>query len=447
MSIINQDIDPGKFLKKYFDNPENRIDLVEGQVLLRQYEHNKRIYYIKSGKLIGYLPDKKLEDPIFEANKGSFVGVYSYLSENHLSYSHVIATEPSEIYFCEDDPRQLEGEDANEFLSFLFKIVLIELRSRQEFAAQKAKDHHEVLNKLIKTEKLATLGQLSAGLAHELNNTIGSLNANLRQLEEDIRKLLKNTFDSGKIIYFEKGLEKGLTLTSEEVRKAKKQWPESLKLDSATIKKLSKANIPSKKIRSADEGREVANIWSLGHHIHDMNIAATQATHVVSSIKTMGVGHQCWTEDVDINQTIREALTILKSMTRTVELDVDLEENISKLEGCHGELVQVWINLLKNAVEVLHQHKISNPQLTISSMETEGELCISVKDNGPGISRNIIERIFEPSFTTKVQGISLGLGLGLTIVQRIVTEHNGEIEVKSKPGSTIFTVKLTKRGR
>jgi C4-dicarboxylate-specific signal transduction histidine kinase len=176
-----------------------------------------------------------------------------------------------------------------------------------------------------------------------------------------------------------------------------------------------------------------------------MGIVSHQATHVINSIKTMGISNQNWSKDVDLNKTVTDAIAILRSLTRRVTLTVDLDETIAPIEACHGELVQVWVNLIKNAIESLSQFKVNDPQVRVRTFQTARHVKVSIEDNGVGIPPEIIEKIYEPNFTTKVEGISLGLGLGLTIVQRIVAEHAGSIRLSSAPGKTCFTVNLKKK--
>ena len=160
MSFFRHNVDQNEILKKYFSDAERCISLDRGEMLLEQNEPNHRLFYVRRGKLVGYLPDKLASEPVFEADAGSFVGVYSYFSEDHKSYSRIIATEPTDVCYFSGDPGQLTADEADEFLGFLFNIVVLELRSRQYFAAQMAQERQDVMNKLIKTEKLATLGQL-----------------------------------------------------------------------------------------------------------------------------------------------------------------------------------------------------------------------------------------------------------------------------------------------
>lgn len=428
----------------YFSSPEQRIVLAPEEVLLQQYELNHRLYYVAKGKVVGVLPDRPITLPIFEAQAGSFVGVYSFFSADHQSYSQVQAAEPTELYYYDGDPWEHMSADAEQLLTFLFHVVVMELRSRQQFAGRMAQEYQESMNKLIKTEKLATLGQLSAGLAHELNNAIGSLKSNLGQLEADVKSLLLRERSSKMQSYFLNGLDKGQQLSSSEARQARSLWPSLKGLSPLTVKRLSKAGIPPGEINSSEEATEAAALWSLGFIMHDMRIAAQQATHVIQSIKTMGISKQQWSEAVDVNQTIGEALAILQSLTKRIDLEVVLAEDLPTIPACHGELVQIWINLIKNAVESLVHHQVAQPHIKVMSTQTDSEVQVEVTDNGIGIDKAITHRIFEPSFTTKVEGLSLGLGLGLTIVQRIVSEHNGDVEVATGPGSTRFIIKIPK---
>ena len=421
----------------YFSSPERCISLEKGEVLLDQGAENHRLYYIHSGKVCGFLPDQHLAEPVFEATSGSFVGVYSFCAEEHKSYSRVSAVEPTRIYYYE---RSTGGEDP-EFSHFLAGLVVLELRARQRYAAEMAHDRQQVMNKLIKTEKLATLGQLSAGLAHELNNAVGSLSANLRQLEQEIKQVLESTKPAVFQEYFFKALGEGWPHSTLEARARRSEWSES-GLNPSLIRKLAKTDIQPAEITSPRAAQDAIEAWGLGALLHDMHVASQQATHVIGSVKSMGIARQKWTHDVDVPETVREAVSILRSMTRYVDLTLELDSDVPPIEACHGEIVQVWINLIKNAIESLRQSKTPDPMVRITCRARGNRVITSIEDNGPGIDPAFIDRIYEPHFTTKVEGISLGLGLGLTIVQRIISEHDGTLDVSSSPGSTLFKVTL-----
>ncbi len=443
MSLFDIKIDHSAIVAKYFSSPENEIKLKKGAILLEQNDLNEKLYYVSKGKLSGYLPDKRLTAPVFEAPANSFVGVYSFFSKDNKSYSRVMADENSTVNYYDGDPFNLPENDSDELLAFLFKIVIIELRSRQHFAAQIAHEHQEALHKLIQTEKMATLGQMSAGLAHELNNTIGSLNGNLRKFESDIADHVKSDEPSVVNRYFLKALTEGQRISSLEARKARAKWEKIKGLDKVILKRLSKSGIePSELPKDPHTIERIASFWNVGYLLHDMRVATEQAAHVINSVKQMGISNQSWSKEVDLNAVVEDALAIIRSLTKQIDLKVDLASDLPLIEACPGELIQVCINLIKNAIESLINHKVVKPRVWVSTSKSANHVMLTVKDNGIGIPADIIGKIYEPSFTTKVKGLSLGLGLGLTIVQRIVDEHVGRIFLTSEPGETIFNIRL-----
>jgi C4-dicarboxylate-specific signal transduction histidine kinase len=102
----------------------------------------------------------------------------------------------------------------------------------------------------------------------------------------------------------------------------------------------------------------------------------------------------------------------------------------------------VWINLIKNASESLHSNKRNDKKLHIVSDQKLNSIHVCICDNGGGIEKTNIDKIFQPNFTTKKGGLSFGLGLGLSIVQRIINSYDGSIQVESKNSETIFTIIL-----
>ena len=104
--------------------------------------------------------------------------------------------------------------------------------------------------------------------------------------------------------------------------------------------------------------------------------------------------------------------------------------------------MQVWANLIKNAIDSMTQARTEAPKVTIVSGTRNNAIIVTIKDNGPGISKEVLGKIFQPSFTTKERGLDFGLGLGLTIVERIIHSYGGSITVKSKPGHTTFKIKI-----
>ncbi|MEM7106681.1 MAG: ATP-binding protein [Bacteroidota bacterium] len=447
MSFFREGNSHEYIVKRYFSDAEKRIILRPGEVLLKQYDPNDKLFYVASGKVCGYLPDKELKEPVFEADADSFVGVYSYFSQDRKSYSQVLAVETSEVFYYNDNPFALDPKDAEELLTFLFNVVVRELRDRQHYAGEMAHEREKSLQKLIHVEKMVTLGQMAAGIAHELNNSIGSLTSNLSQVEQRIVENLEKADDQSLISYFRKGLKEGQGISSLQAREARRELKRLRFLDKSTTKVLARAGVTAselekKGVKTLERASRIASFWELGYLLHDMHTAAKHSGHVIKSVKTVGISHQKWTSDTDVNKTLHEALAILRSMTKEVEIDEDLDEALPLTEACSGELVQVWINLVKNAVESLLHSETSQPRIVVKTEFDTHYIIVSIIDNGPGIPRELCEKIFQPNFTTKVGGLSFGLGLGLTITKRIINEHNGKIELTSRVGRTQFDVHI-----
>ncbi|MCP3933446.1 MAG: GHKL domain-containing protein [Bacteroidetes bacterium] len=181
--------------------------------------------------------------------------------------------------------------------------------------------------------------------------------------------------------------------------------------------------------------------FETGLSLHDMLIAAQQAARVVRSVKELGVSNQQMQTLTDVDKTIREALLLLKSLLINVQIRLDLRVSTPVLAN-PGEMVQIWMNLIKNACEAMTNAATENPELAIRSIEEEGFIKVSIADNGPGIPEDILPKIFQPNVTTKIEGLSFGLGLGLSIVQKLVEIYRGNISVESQVGLTIFRVQL-----
>lgn len=432
----------------YFSNAEKTISIKKGEILIDYKKENKRLYLVLEGKFFGFLKDSKMEAyPIFEATKDKFIGVYSYFSEDNLSYSKVMAMEDAVVTFYDKPLLDHRNGELEKIMPFLTSVIVNELYSRQHFAKKMAKEKHNYVEKLLKAEKMATLGQMAAGLAHELNNSIGVLSSNLEKLQSYVCETVASINGESLQSFFLKGLIEGQSVSSSDARTNRFEYEKTLgKLDHALIRKLSKTGISPTELlnfmnNDLTKAEDAYNKWELGCNLHDMKIAAKHSAHVVKSVKQLGVAEHQWAEDVDINDTIKQAMVIVQNLTKRVETEVDLQE-IPSTDACAGELVQVWINIIKNAIESMIQGRTQAPKISIHSFVENRAIAVAISDNGPGIPKEIMEKIFEPSYTTKVGGLSFGLGLGLSISQRIIIEHEGSIALASEKGKTTFTIKI-----
>jgi C4-dicarboxylate-specific signal transduction histidine kinase len=431
-------------LQEYFNDPSKQLILKKDEVLMDQGEPNRRLYLIQEGTLIGNVRD---EDDnyyeLFRSTKGMFVGVYSFFSRTYVSATRVIAQTDCQLAYIETDGLTVpDPEKYQKALEDAVQVVVHELAARQQLAHEESMQNRNTMNKLFEADKMATLGQMAAGLAHELNNAIMVLERNTDWLSCRIEELIQKRAPQYQA-YYKSGTESAVPLSTAEVRERAGELQRKRKLERSLAKKLARTGIPTTQLLSENDA-ELGNLtqyWELGKAFNDMQLAAQHAIHVVKSVKQLGANRSDRQDGLQINETISEALGILTSALRTINMQTELGE-LPTIYGNHGEFVQVWINIIKNACEAMQQAGTTDPTILIKTKKRKKSIRITLQDNGPGIPKHIKAKIFQPSFTTKVGGLSFGLGLGLSIVQRLVSSYDGKVNVKSQPGETSFIIEI-----
>ena len=256
--------------------------------------------------------------------------------------------------------------------------------------------------KVLHQEKMASIGQLAAGVAHEINNPIGFINSNLSTLGKYLSRL------SGFLAVQTECIAAGAP--PEQVESVRQQQAR-LKID-YIVKDLEDL------VRESLEGAE-------------------RVRSIVADLKSFSRVDESEYKQADLNECLRSTINIVwNEIKYKATLKKELGE-IPRTRCYPQQMNQVFMNLLVNAAHAIeHQGTI-----TVRSWEEDGYVCVSVADTGHGISEENLNRIFEPFFTTKEVG--KGTGLGLSITYDIVKKHNGEITVRSEPGKgTEFTVRI-----
>lgn len=433
-----------KWLKSaYFSNEQQKVLISKGEVLMKQGAENNKLYLIESGSLTGYLEDESGNQfEVFRSSKGMFVGVYSFFSKTYASYATIIANEDSRLAYIDTKVKVVEDEQNHSIIEHFMPIIVNELSARQLMAREASLEKERTLKRLMHHDKLATLGEMAAGLSHELNNAVGVLQRKTEWLSDEIAIYLKEKDSKGMFPFFEKGLQKGQFLSSSEVRKARKKL-EQAGVTTSDAQKIARAGITEEALlkhfaNSNENTNRMYYYWEIGTAFHDMLLAAKHAVHVVKSVKQLGSSNAERQQIVQVEQTIEEALALLNSPLRKVELHTDLQKTPS-LNVSSGELVQIWVNLIKNAIESMLQ-STNTPTLHVACKQLADKIEVKIQDNGSGIPKAVQAKIFEPHFSTKNDGPVVGLGLGLAIVRRLVESYQGSIDVKSQPGKTVFKV-------
>lgn len=264
-------------------------------------------------------------------------------------------------------------------------------------------------SQLVDAEKMASLGQLTAGIAHEINNPINFVSSNISPLKQDINDL-KTIIDK----YSE------ITETSN------------------IAEKLAEINALKNKLDYNFLTEELDGI------ISSIENGANRTTEIVRSLRNFSRLDEDDLIPTDINEGIESALVLLKSECTGIEIVKNLNP-LPKIECYPGKLNQVFLNLLNNAVFAVRDNleNTKTGKIVITTSAENETIVIKITDNGIGIKQEIIDRIFEPFFTTKEVG--KGTGLGLSIVYRIIEAHHGQIKVDSKINEgTTFTLTLPK---
>ncbi len=332
-------------------------------------------------------------------------------------------------------------------------------------------------------EKLAALGQLAGNLAHELNNpasaaqsAAASLLAALHVNRNNRLKLINLHLTEEQTRSLERWEEKILCRTPQSLETA--QEPDALAFISreesirAWLNAIGSndawevaAQLAEQGVTTADleELRSFAGAGGIGvllqyfaRYLRSSRAAETivnstaRIFDLIGAVKDYSNMDRAPILEVDVPAGLDATLQMLRSRMQQVEVERDYEPDLPRISAYGGELNQVWMALIENALDALGDSG-SGRQVFAAGVENHGRLRVTCRleaemllveiwDTGPGIPPELQERIFEPFFTTKAPGH--GQGLGLDNAMRIVRKHRGHLSVKSEPGSTCFRVRL-----
>lgn len=295
--------------------------------------------------------------------------------------------------------------------------------------------------KLVHQEKMATLGELVSGFAHEVNNPAAALLRSSESLVQNFQNLPDE--DPGSLM-FNLGLISD-PLSSNQVRKrmliVQKEFPWIA--ERSLVRKL--AQMPDSGYQIIHSARKKIPVEQLiqqyeaGKFIHNIQTASERVANLVKSLKSYSRQDKNESEMIDLRDGIKDTILVLSNRLKYLDLKLELGE-IPLTCGKLGELNQVWTNILVNACDVLPDGGTLKIR---TKAEGEFKIIVEISDNGPGIPDEIIHRIFEPNFTTKNQGAKFGLGLGLAISNEIIRQHGGFIKVSNKEkGGAKFQILL-----
>jgi signal transduction histidine kinase len=311
-------------------------------------------------------------------------------------------------------------------------------------------------------EKLAALGKLSAGLTHELNNPAAAakraseelggaiLEAQLTAIGHDERF---SALEREALVALQRETAAGsadvldpLSLCDAEDELTDWLGDHGCEEPWDLAPALAEAGVDKDRLEAMAEAFDEASLacgleWLAGTLdlvglAGEIETSVGRISHLVGTMKEYTYMDRAVVGEVDVISGLQNTLTILEPRLKDVSLVREYEKDLPRIPGRGGELNEVWTNLIDNAIDAVD----GRGSIIVRAYVEGARVVVEVVDDGPGIPRAAQVHLFEPFYTTK--DIGSGTGLGLAIVRRIVTDHAGEVFVRSEPGETCFTVRL-----
>ncbi len=426
--------------------------LAQGELVYRKGQRIPDFFIVLSGRFGIHVEERHGWRRVLEWRGGDFSGLMPY-SRMSASPGDTVVDEETEAVAIHES---LFPEMVRECPSVTALAVHVMLDRARTFNAAQLQD-----------EKMISLGRVAAGLAHELNNPASAavrsaqhLAAELQTADDAARALGGLNLDKTQLAEIERlrkvcvdaqGLASRSPMEQADREEEIIAWLADHRANEALGPALADTSIAIETLdslallidaKALDSAlRWIASGCSTQALTRDIERATSRIFQLVSSIKRFThMDRASVAEPVDVGQLLQDTVTVMTSKARrnSVALKVEIEPDLPKVLGFGGELNQVWMNLIDNALDAAPND--GSGTVIASARREHGFVAVRVTDNGPGIPESVKPRIFDLFFTTKPPG--QGTGLGLDIAQRIARRHHAEIGVTSQPGATEFRVAL-----
>ncbi|MEP0984185.1 ATP-binding protein [Ekhidna sp.] len=400
---------------------ENYLSANKAFVKVKKSEQQLKINFQKQ-KLINkklYLSRKELEEKNLKLEESEAKLLKSSEEQIKINERLISAQDELNLAYKKLQDSEVEiRELADKQLQDNEKLFLAE-KKLQSLLENEQKSREELSNaldslkgaqsQLVHSEKMASLGQLTAGIAHEINNPINFISSGMVSLKMSIEAMREIAEEYTRIDDGE---------DAEEVLESVKELKEEHEYDEIV-----------------DE---------LDDLINDINYGVTRTIEIVKGLRVFSRLDEEEAKNANVNENIDATLTLLRNKTKgKIEITKHYDESMHDIECYPGQLNQVFMNILNNAVQAMPDDK-KDAEITIYTEEADNEVFVRIKDNGVGIPEELKNRIWEPFFTTKEVGV--GTGLGMSITYGIIEKHGGKIDLTSEVGKgTEFVINLPKK--
>lgn len=344
-------------------------------------------------------------------------------------------------------------------------MLAADLEAQREALEIALEDLRRTRAELVEKARFAMLGELSAGIAHELNNPVTALARSAEHLGEDVERVLASskTLEAARVS-MRAALEAPPRSTAQE-RELVKEFLPLVDGDRRLARRLVLAGVSDPHRARALKGASAGDLEvvesgaRIGSSLRSVLAAAERVVDLTRSLKGYARPEAADLQPVDVAEGIDDVLRLTAYRMRGIEVIRDIAES-PRVLGHASKLQQVWTNLLVNAAEALEDEREdvdarrragedcaparggAPATITVAVREEDGSVRVAISDNGPGVPPEIVEKIFEPHFTTKAGRVRFGLGMGMSIVRSIVADHHGTMRIESEPGRTVMSVSL-----
>jgi len=451
------------------------VNLEQGEEIFREGDELENIYILLEGKAELYKKKAPSDTnfPVLNLEPGSIIGITAYTTGRPSLTTAMTVTACTILQIPESELNELIAGSSrlqDYFDELLLANLLDRFRStinlqmeldsvnqrlqkeRNELKKayndlQKAQEH------LIYQEKMATLGQLVAGFAHEVNNPAASLLRSRETLKQKISALIRDsekgrTGRSTAQMFYESGKQAGYPDTRsmrERSAELARTFPDARKHQLRIMAQFPEKLIvwlTDKKVAKPEDLSYYLNYFEMGKMIQNIESAGNRISGMVQSLKSYSRSdsYQEW-EMIDIREGIHDTLQLTSNRIKYYDIIIDLEE-IPLIRANAAALNQVWTNIILNAADAMGK----NGSLSIHCFQDGQWVKVIIEDTGTGIKDEHIPKIFESNFSTKKTDVKFGLGIALSISKDIIDEHGGSIAVKNVDNQgPLFTVTLPVR--
>ncbi len=300
------------------------------------------------------------------------------------------------------------------------------------------------------SERMAQIGVLAAGLAHEMNNPAAAVSSGAARLEAVLDRVLAAAAQLGERRDVPTPSRAGVVLGPLEradVEDGLEEALERLGVDEpwhhAAI--LTDAGFVPEDIDASRVDAAAVAFASLDAEARSLMAEVAEGAHrlseLVGAMKSYSFLDRAPIQDVDVVRGIEDTLLILRSKLGDIRIERDYADDLPAIPAHGSQLNQVWTNLIDNAADAIRDAGVDDGRIVVRARHAGDDVVVEVENNGPAIPPDVIDRIFEAFFTTKAPGQGTGLGLD-TVWDIVVNQHRGDVGVASSDGSTIFTVTL-----